>query len=416
MLKVFLVRQCKRRLRASGQRLIFGLVAAAVSVESWAVAPDRKVQQAIVKGVAYLETTQGSDGTWSSCGHTLGETALAGMAIAAGGQAVDSRSVTAAAEAVRRLSSNDTSTYDTALAIMFLDWVGSPADANLVQSLGWRLNKGQCTNGAWTYGLGSGCGPGGDNSNTQFAALAAWVSRRHGIDNDAVLQRLDQYFRGSFDETAGGWEYGGRGGATPTMTCAGLVGIAVHRGAEQQQLGGSAHGRRGKTAADDPIAKRALAALGQELRLADNNPGTDLNSDLYFFWSLERVAVIYDLREIGGVDWYRWGAKRLIQGQSSNGEWQGKSCTKGWPFKAAVGTSFGILFLSRANVAEDLAAQVGSGGGVGGPPPGPGGGSMTFRRGSADDAPPPLPDSSPQQQPMKFPTAKPKPGPGVLDP
>ena len=155
------------------------------------------------------------------------------------------------------------------------------------------------------------------------------------------------------------------------MKCAGLVGIAICRGARQQRFGGDeapdtqTDGRRRGpvrnqgAAANDPIAKRALAALGQELRLADRDPSNRLNSDLYFLWSLERVAVIYDLPDIGGVDWYQWGAKRLVQGQSQNGEWRGVSCTKGWPFDKAVGTSFGILFLSRANVAGDLAAAVG---------------------------------------------------------
>lgn len=391
-----------------------------------------KIRQAIVRGMDYLLAIQAADGTWDSSGHSLGETALAGLAIVAGGQAIDSPKVAAAAKAVRRLAAIDTSTYDTALAIMFLDRLGASSDAGLLQRLGRRLTEGQCVSGAWTYGLGSGCGHGGDNSNTQFAALAAWVSRRHGIANSAGLQRLDQYFRGSFDESAGGWEYLGRGGASPTMTCAGLVGIAIHRGAEQQRLSsgkssGKPAGGRGQPnagandrAADDPMAKRALTALGHEMRLADRNSSAPLNSDLYFFWSLERVAVIYDLREIGGVDWYQWGAKRLVRGQAPNGEWQGRSCTKGWAFDESVGTSFGILFLSRANVAGDLTAEVGSGGGVGEAPPGLDGGSEIMRRGTPDDTalPPPAaqaPRRNDRPTPKKQ-ASKPEVGPGVLDP
>ena len=321
--------------------VVFVAITTIVAPEGRSDVPDQKVQQAIERGVAYVINAQGADGTWQSAGHSLGATSLAGLALIAGGQQTDSRSVVAAAAAVRRLASDDTSTYDTALAIMFLDRLGSPADASLLAVLGRRLNHGQCVDGSWTYALGPGCGPRGDNSNTQFAALAAWVARRHGIENDTVLLRLDQYFRGSFDESAGGWEYVGRGGATPTMTCAGLVGIAICRGARQQRFGGDeapdtqTDGRRRGpvrnqgAAANDPIAKRALAALGQELRLADRDPSNRLNSDLYFLWSLERVAVIYDLPDIGGVDWYQWGAKRLVQGQSQNGEWRGVSCTKG---------------------------------------------------------------------------------------
>ena len=391
-----------------------------------------EIRRSISQGVQYLIGMQSADGTWSSSGHVLGETALAGLALIAGGQDPNSPRVVAAAEAVRRLAATDTNTYDNSLAIMFLDRLGVPSDADLLRRLGARLAEGQCASGAWTYDVASGRGLGGDNSNTQFAALAAWVSRRHGVVNDAGLQRLDQYFRGSFDEASGGWGYSGRVGATPTMTCAGLVGIAIHRGAEQQRVSGGrpsdtshrgrpqAKGRAPKNAADDPMAARALAALGRELRLAERDSAAPLNSDLYFFWSLERVAVIYDLREIGGVDWYRWGAKRLVRGQSPNGEWRGTSCTKRWPFEESVGTSFGILFLSRANVAFDLTAEVGSGGGVGEAPPGLGGGSQLIRRGDPEEAPPPLPASAPPartRQPSPKKTApKPTIGPGVLDP
>jgi hypothetical protein len=392
----------------------------------------------ITRGVEYLLQTQSRDGSWNTWGHELGETALAGMALLAGGQAVESQGVMAAAQVVRRLAKSDTSTYDTSLAIMFLDRLGQPIDAELLRELGGRLRGGQCRDGSWSYDLprssaGYGTGPGefggrGDNSNTQFAALAAWVSRRHGVDNDPALRLLDQYFRRGFNQSAGGWPYiGGGSGATPTMTCAGLVGLATHRGAEQQRLAAEASrsrptgpdaprpGRLGGAAANDPVAKRALEALGQELKLADRNLSAGINTDLYFFWSLERVGVIYDIREIGGVDWYRWGSERLLKGQSPDGQWKGTG-SKGWEFEKNVGTSFAILFLSRANVAADLTAQVGSGGGVGAPPPGLGGGSQLLRRGGDDPPPPPAQTPPPARRPRVTPEKKPQVGPAVLDP
>lgn len=404
------------------------------------VAADQAVENAINKGVAYLERTQAGDGTWNTWGsHALGETALAGLAIVAGGKSIDSPPVVAAAEAVRRLASNDANTYDVALTVMFLDQLARPADAQLLRLLGARLMAGQCRDGSWSYGLPQkpigqtsgfdGFGAGGDNSNTQFAALAAWVTRRHGLANDAGFDRLDRHFRTTFDESMGGWPYVGAGGATPTMTCAGLVGLATHRGTQQQPLAtdeydprggnaGAAEPRRANAkAADDPIAKRALMALGHELRIADKNKTARINTDLYFFWSLERVGVIYDVRLIGGVDWYRWGSSRLIAGQSPDGQWSGVGA-KGWPFDEAVGTSFGILFLARANVAGDLTAQVGSGGGLGEPPPGLGGGSESFRRADSDEGAPPIapPPTAGKRAPGGESPKKPSPGPGVLDP
>ena len=387
-----------------------------------AVADDR-VRQAIDRATGYLIQTQQQDGTWNSmASHELGETSLAGMALLAGGKPANEPAVLAAATAVRERAADDWTTYDTALAIMFLDRLGLPRDSELLGRLGQRLAGGQGGNGAWTYELQRGGGLGGDNSNTQFAALASWVSRRHGIGNDAMLQRLDQYFRNSFDQSIGGWGYSPGFGATPTMTCAGLVGIAVPKGANGRRPAAGDGGRRGPAAANDPMAKRALEALGIELKNADKDKSAGINSDLYFFWSLERVGVIYDVKDIGGVDWYRWGSRRLVDGQSPNGEWRGTSSSKGWPFEQAVGTSFGILFLSRANVAADLTAAIGSGDGVGEPPPGLGGGVPIIGRPVDSDTPPPAvsPTAEPTKRrpaaPPKNPPPKPAPGPGVLDP
>jgi hypothetical protein len=394
------------------------------------LADDKAIRQAIERATKYLIQIQSRDGSWDTWGsQLLGETSLAGMALLAGGKPADSPAVTAAANVVRRLIDADDGTYETSLAIMFLDRLGRPQDAELLGRLGRSLSGGQCASGSWTYQLRLGAYAAGlgDNSNTQFAALAAWVSRRHGVDNDAALQRLDNYFRTTFNRGDGGWGYGSGNASSSTMTCAGLVGLAVPRGAELQETTGGSRskwpgsrpgqgGHRGPAAADDPIAKQALTALGQELKQADKNPLAEINSDLYFFWSLERVAVIYDLKEIGGVDWYHWGSRRLLKGQSANGEWRGKSGTKNWPYEQAVGTSFGILFLSRANVAADLSEAVGSGDGVGEPPPGPGGGTQAIRRATTDgDEPPPLP-ATPKQPAVRKPAKKPTPGPGVLDP
>jgi len=381
---------------------------------------DDGVRHAIDRAADFLVHTQDRQGIWSSVsGHEIGETALAGMALLAAGKPAADPAVEAAARAVRQRLAGEPITYDTSLAIMFLDRLGQAEDSARLSQLGRQLAGGQCRDGSWSYQLDKSCGAGGDNSNTQFAALASWVSRRYQVQNDPVLQRLDHYFRTSFDESTGGWGYSPGSNATPTMTCAGLVGIAVPQGANgrAERPGGGVARRR--AAAADPIARRALGALGVVLRNADQNPAAAVNSDLYFFWSLERVAVIYDVKEIGGVDWYRWGSRRLLQGQLPNGEWRGTSSSKNWPFEQAIGTSFGILFLSRANVAEDLTAAVGSGGGAGEPPPGQGGGTPIIGRPTDSDAPPPAAapaSSSKARVPRKQPRPQPTPDPGVLDP
>src|SRR5262249_50079988 len=144
-----------------------------------------------------------------------------------------------AAKIVRSGSVRATWTYSISLAIMFLDRLGDPDDVALIESLTVRLLAGQSNSGGWSYecpGTGNAGmrrlsevvrrrnelttvpelpkgrrprrtirdlpreiiqqleqvgkpGPGGvvidigpgDNSNTQFAALALWIGRRHGL-------------------------------------------------------------------------------------------------------------------------------------------------------------------------------------------------------------------------------------------
>src|SRR5207302_1153787 len=69
--------------------------------------------------------------------------------------------------------------------------------------------------------------------------------------------------------------------------------------------------------------------------------------DLYFLWSVERVAVVYDLRTIGGQDWYAWGVSVLLAHQAGDGSWKDA-------FPGPIDTCFALLFLKRVNVAQDL--------------------------------------------------------------
>jgi len=96
---------------------------------------------------------------------------------------------------------------------------------------------------------------------------------------------------------------------------------------------------------NDPVAAAALDNLAIQLRQDRIESQSKSVAGLYFYWSLERVAVIYGLAQIRGVDWYNWGAERLLKKQRPDGGWGGQDC---------IDTAFAILFLSRANIAEDL--------------------------------------------------------------
>ncbi len=245
---------------------------------------------------------------------------------------------------------------------------------------------------------GAGGGGGDDNSNTQFAIIGTWVAQRRGVPAVPTIAAIDNRFLRTQSPADHGWAYstGLSGSSTPAMTCAGLLGLAVGKANEEarkagRRLEGEANPRpkekdndpfynppaRGEKPKDeqaevdpedddedqpkkkpntvrDMAIERALQALGRTLK----GGGTTANGhwggtgDLYFIWSLERVAVAYGLDTIGDVDWYEWGAKQLLPAQQANGSWSGGS------HGVAVETAFAVLFLKKANFTADLTKTI----------------------------------------------------------
>ena len=73
----------------------------------------------------------------------------------------------------------------------------------------------------------------------------------------------------------------------------------------------------------------------------------DIRSNLYFMWSLERMCVVLGLNKIGNWDWHAWGSEWLVANQSPNGSWRSR-------FGELPDTSFGLMFLLKANIVRDL--------------------------------------------------------------
>jgi hypothetical protein len=193
-----------------------------------------------------------------------------------------------------------------------------------------------------------------DHSNTQFAVLALWVAQRHGLPVQSSLALVAEHFR-TVQNSDGSWGYHIRGQQwRASMTCSGLLGLAVGRGLEDKLSTGEARER-----VRDPAIEKGLRYLSQTVgksksMAAPFGPriiGADAFSDLYYLWSLERVAVVYDLQTLGGMDWYSWAAETLVNSQKSDGSWKEI-------FTEPVDTSFALLVLRRVNVARDLTANI----------------------------------------------------------
>jgi hypothetical protein len=217
-----------------------------------------------------------------------------------------------------------------------------------------------------------------DNSNTQFASLALWVGRRHGLPVEKAITLLDRRFRGTQLED-GGWTYlpmspspmpGNMGrppgmGSEAAMTCAGVLALAIADGATLEYLREHKPDAKVPDIRKDQNLRRALEALStvienpKGIRPAQRGyppqgpPGNRVGGKTYYFlWSLERVAMALDLKTIGKKDWYGWGAEILLENQMPNGTWNGDYTEGG------ADTSFALLFLKRANLARDLTTEM----------------------------------------------------------
>ncbi len=311
----------------------------------------------------------------------------------------------------------------------------------------------------------------GDLSLTQFAVLGLWVARKHHLPVDRSLLLAEAFVR-SCQEADGGWAYSGVGrlgmGTTDSMTCSGLMELAVGRAVGQSQ--------GGKTELADPQFEKGIQYLAelfdrgvappkpgdakqaQNLQQASARllplvaslftpvfPGQKQNwnkglqefqaelektlaldlpadvlkdlkeiddyvkkvraggaatpkekmtlqdlvvksgvfqaggvgpnpfglgrtgrrflkpgksnranlDDIYCLWSVERLAMVCDLKTIAGRDWYAWGANLLVAYQNDDGSWADAGiCGQ------RVDACLAVLFLKRVNVAKDLTAQL----------------------------------------------------------
>jgi hypothetical protein len=369
----------------------------------------QQINQAVDKGVAYLKRIQSPNGLWVRKDYERGATALAAWTLLECGVAPNDPVIQKAATAIRRGAAGERQIYTMALDIMFFDKLGDQEDIPLIEALAVRLLASQAQDGGWSYTSISVSAPeqqwlmgfvarrkppggniparpelprtfqqitpemrqrlkllaanqlpadappgyhGSDNSNTQFAMLALWVARRYGIPAEGALMRTGQRFLKS-QWKDGSWAYVNADVAktqpmwrgSQAMTCAGLLGCAV--GHASTPAGQAKESR--EALMKHPSVQAGLALLAKVLK-GEESFGEPRKA-YYFYWSLERMAVVYDLKDIGGVPWYTWGAERLLKAQSAEGGWVNGEFVNG-----GCDTCFALLFLKRANVAPDLTA------------------------------------------------------------
>jgi hypothetical protein len=222
---------------------------------------------------------------------------------------------------------------------VFQDRPGGPLDGGRVRRSAERLDR-------------------TDNSNSQFAILALWVAQRHDVPVERTLRLAARRYEKT-QNGDGTWDYlfyyGGAPanlddadslGRRPQMTCVGLMGLAVGHGLQPPGE---------DKVPQDPQIVNGFAALSRSVGQPAGGFYRVPQQNLYYLWSLERVAMLYDLPTVGGKDWYRWGAESLVVNQQPLGHWD-----NGGYIGAArpLDTCFALLFLKRAHLAKDLTARL----------------------------------------------------------
>jgi hypothetical protein len=206
-----------------------------------------------------------------------------------------------------------------------------------------------------------------DNSNSQFAMIALWVARRHDVPVDRVMHKVHSRYKVS-QQPDGGWHYWFQQPQAAhedprAMTCVGLIGLAMGHGSAQELhaarlAAGKLPAKKAKDlkpTLEDPAIQLALRRLG---KFVGNPSGgsKDVPMDkLYFLWSLERVAVLYNLKTIGGHDWYGWAAEMLLTNQQVDGKWSAGGYPGSTP---TIDTCLALLILKRSNLVPDLSENL----------------------------------------------------------
>ena len=204
----------------------------------------------------------------------------------------------------------------------------------------------QRPHGGWFYpGQGDNLG---DTSITQYAVLGLWAASRGGVTvpQATLAQAAEWHLKMQVPD--GGFSYHPSGNAaarnsTGTMTVAGSgsLGIlnlllfgdtAVEQGKAEPRLKFGILEKVNPTEpARNPAAVRHLRpliqkAVQQAYTWVNERFDRDTRSDhggfqYYYYYALERTAVVNRWSQLNNKDWYQHGAQILLSQQGANGHW-----------------------------------------------------------------------------------------------
>lgn len=319
-----------------------------------------EVENSIARAKQFLVSKQSSDGSWRDTAtlqrYVVGVSSLATLALVNAGMTPQDEPVARALGYLRSVREPEPSqVYEISLMIMALVAAkDGDRDKPRIITLAQKLENAQIKagnfredfNGGWGYDRAAGAG--GDNSNSQFAVLGLREAAQAGVNVDReVWKRIRQHWL-TCQNGDGGWNYkhAGYTNSTGSMTAAGIATLVIVETMlrEENDVNPDGSPRCCGEAPTNDALERGVAWMERNFSVGSNPGGGGFL--LYYLYGIERAGRLSGRRFFGRHDWYREGARFLVDRQSQrDGSWpMGAQVIAGEP---VVATSFALLFLSK---------------------------------------------------------------------
>lgn len=325
-----------------------------------------RIDRAVKRGRQYLHQRFHRVVATPRKDYPMGRIALPLTALLKAGMSPRDKLVVTALEKLHTMTPEKT--YGVACYLFALDglWRKLDGDApgnlrrQLVEKMApllkWLVDTRVRGRGNWSY---TGGRTSFDYSNSQFAVLGLQVGIEHGfrVPKEVFLEIVHHYVGSRIVDGApleieltfnpplaeaftvrygprkvlwrgqpAGWNYAGdKRKPYASMTAAGTSNLLVARNALEKL------GHLG------PVRRKLDSAIHSGMGWIAQYFQDYLGGKYYALYSLEKVGDLGDVITLGGRDWYREGAERILREQRHNGGWGG-----------SVDTSFALLFLTRA--------------------------------------------------------------------
>ena len=309
-----------------------------------------KVRESIQRGVQFLLTKASASGSYGKIQTKEDITALCVLALMNAEVSPDHPSVQKSLELIESVPGEQLTTYFVSLRIMAFA-TADPSGKRYLRQISsdtrWLIAQQITRNrasGGWNYGMGRG---GGDASNSQFALLALHEAAKLGIEVPQKTWQLAEKYWKFVSNKDGGFNYNGSGGASGSMTCAGISSWIII----QENLAANAdnvNGDRADCCGDNQRldrVERAIEWMATKFRVRGNPGQGHSGSQLYYLYGMERAGRLAGRRFFGAHDWYREGAEELLRQQNQqSGYWRGGGHSEKIE---EIATALALLFLSK---------------------------------------------------------------------